>query len=744
MAKFTLFNQELVLPDSCIRANIIYRLKMAAVDKAKVDFYEWYKGCLGINDVLKNYEEMVYDIILDNFYPLFSELEELEIYDVSKEMYFDRCIDYGAIDYAIEEIADRLEEIIDDKNAMKQYRAARKANRGRFVGGGFGISGAIKGSMKAGAMNATTGLAHGAVNTIGNIGSSIAASVKTTALFMSNDTKETLFDGVESVVMRLYERHMYLVNEHIRGYYEWDFVWDRAEALYKNALKIPEKREQLLFEAVEQYPREDILHYIFLNYPSERKAVYQIGEELMYDFGKYVEEAFAKSYADVSKEDTDKVEEVKAYIINTMKDFGIVKSETLVQLNKDVLTRIIGGYLFSPEEGTNDKLLQEFEKYDAPKKIKQSVAHDMLIWELGVKYGVEFTDKEKELILATYYYDDAKNNEDEAIKVKKKMRQVMDALLIKESAAFDQLENDCLQRLCNGVEEMDEDSCNQLKAAVTSYDALDKNKEKFFGAIQKRIEDIWSKEDGEIFDNVYMNTDLYNHEQINESLAFIKEKGRTSSSEKYIKALESCNEKNIKKAKKYQKKSSKVFNVIGIILLLLGGACTFLLPPCIVIAIPGIVLMVRYSSKKKMYKLLTINETQFHKMVMVEETIEGNEVVQNDEVQREEVIDKCVEVEQIAEQTTEQTTEQIINENVVSEEVSGKKADKRALISLITGIATFPLVFTVVLWIPSIIVSLVFGIYALKHNTNKKGIAITGIVFSGVFIALFGLALLGY
>lgn len=45
--------------------------------------------------------------------------------------------------------------------------ASRKARRGYWVGGGFGVKGAIKGAMTAGAMNAASGLVHG-------IGDSIA------------------------------------------------------------------------------------------------------------------------------------------------------------------------------------------------------------------------------------------------------------------------------------------------------------------------------------------------------------------------------------------------------------------------------------------------------------------------------------------------------------------------------------------------------------------------------------------
>lgn len=52
--------------------------------------------------------------------------------------------------------------------AEEERRAFRKEMRGRIIGGGFGISGATKGILTAGAVNMATGLIHSAFNSIGN------------------------------------------------------------------------------------------------------------------------------------------------------------------------------------------------------------------------------------------------------------------------------------------------------------------------------------------------------------------------------------------------------------------------------------------------------------------------------------------------------------------------------------------------------------------------------------------------
>ena len=49
-----------------------------------------------------------------------------------------------------------------------------------------------------------------------------------------------------------------------------------------------------------------------------------------------------------------------------------------------------------------------------------------------------------------------------------------------------------------------------------------------------------------------------------------------------------------------------------------------------------------------------------------------------------------------------------------------KTSDIYALVSMICGIAAFPLIFTLVLWFPAWVCAIVFGIIALAKKTCKK------------------------
>lgn len=78
---------------------------------------------------------------------------------------------YSVIDVwsaCIQSVAETYKAIREQAQEERDYREYRKATRDRFVGGGFGISGALEGMAKAGAMNMATGAAHSIFNAIGN------------------------------------------------------------------------------------------------------------------------------------------------------------------------------------------------------------------------------------------------------------------------------------------------------------------------------------------------------------------------------------------------------------------------------------------------------------------------------------------------------------------------------------------------------------------------------------------------
>lgn len=79
----------------------------------------------------------------------------------------------GDILIKAQEVFNKIDAEVDFE---EEYRRIRKSSRNRWVGGGFGVGGAIKGAATAGLMNLSTGAIHSVINSVGNIKTSFKAS----------------------------------------------------------------------------------------------------------------------------------------------------------------------------------------------------------------------------------------------------------------------------------------------------------------------------------------------------------------------------------------------------------------------------------------------------------------------------------------------------------------------------------------------------------------------------------------
>lgn len=147
-------------------------------ESAPSQFREWYSKQYDCKTVYKNIGEIKWEILSPLLDKAISNLTANKIYSIDRTVFQSKYLKdhWGTLDDAVAEMMSQIAEIEGDQQAAANYRRARKDSRGRWVGGGFGMSGAIKGAMGAGAMNAVSGLGHSVVNAFGNIGSSIAAS----------------------------------------------------------------------------------------------------------------------------------------------------------------------------------------------------------------------------------------------------------------------------------------------------------------------------------------------------------------------------------------------------------------------------------------------------------------------------------------------------------------------------------------------------------------------------------------
>lgn len=107
-----------------------------------------------------------------------------------------------------------------------------------------------------------------------------------------------------------------------------------------------------------------------------------------------------------------------------------------------------------------------FVNYPEERREISAVAH---------RFHVDLTAVFEDL-LTREYPEEARGSEEAAQKSKAKILAIMAEYRMKESATLDRLENDCLERLCSGVESADKAACLALQERLRQYDALEKTK----------------------------------------------------------------------------------------------------------------------------------------------------------------------------------------------------------------------------------------------------------------------------
>lgn len=239
------------------------------------------------------------------------------------------------------------------------------------------------------------------------------------------------------------------------------------------------------------------------------------------------------------------------------------------------------------------------------------------IIEIAKKYRVDLTE-DIDHALRLEYTGNCKSNEAAAVAAKAKIKDLMNEWGVEKSIVIDEIERDCLDRLTRGYNTATEERCNELKKSLEEYDATPENKKPYFEKLQQRIEEIWAKEDGEIFDNYLMQADLLSHVAIEEGKAYVKEKGRTADSQKYYQAFEACTLWNIKKARLYNilnrtTASTWIFKLLGWALIAFGWIyAAFVEDFSLIDALPafiGVIYQCLYSHIKKKWSVITVNGT---------------------------------------------------------------------------------------------------------------------------------------
>jgi Asp-tRNA(Asn)/Glu-tRNA(Gln) amidotransferase C subunit len=272
--KFKLYDQEVTFSDEQSLYNSI-RLRYEEFSKeAAEEFKEYYKKVGNLDNFIEKGMEIGSKII--NLYvgKLLDELVKLNIYDWTLNSIESK---YGKIylkDWvmAFVDVENQYMEIVLHGEQLDAYRIARRENRGRWQGGGFGLEGAVKGAAMAGAMNLVSGAVYGTANLIGKGITMAGDSIKKRGIYTNQDTIASLTNGIMLSVFRL---HFVLCD--ILKIPTMPINAEKSQALLENLSRIQDvqKQQELIVQGLFYNPYNSKLYKFAVENMKDKKGELQ-------------------------------------------------------------------------------------------------------------------------------------------------------------------------------------------------------------------------------------------------------------------------------------------------------------------------------------------------------------------------------------------------------------------------------------------------------------------------------------
>ncbi len=231
------------------------------IESVNETFDEWYAAqgsCYGIVEETDNLYNGSIEPLINKGIDI---LNAQGVYSLDEDSFYDKYVKKFHLTEHVFEVVRSMQKAVEAVNIRQEeeemYRQARKAGRGRVVGGGFGLGGAIKGMAQAGMMNAASGIAHSAFNAVGNVGSGIAASSDKAAIYkkykepLKTALMQDLYD-IRNAIRTALQKEAGIVCKYVT-----DSEYDKAKAIWNNYRlgRIPaEKKKEQIIEALTLNP----------------------------------------------------------------------------------------------------------------------------------------------------------------------------------------------------------------------------------------------------------------------------------------------------------------------------------------------------------------------------------------------------------------------------------------------------------------------------------------------------------
>lgn len=301
MGKFVLLGEELITDQS--RDNFI-EISQAVDIAAMKDYLELKETIYGYSDLktlasnIRKDMDRAFEKIVKQALPIF---HKRDIYDLNAETFVNRYVsEYISIVEAAENVKDKYDEIIAAGEYEKEQREYEKENRSRWEGGGYGISGALKGYAQASLLNAAEGLIYSARNSIGNAETDRKVRNAMDNVVKNSGIQDECIDAFFEAVTGIKRGMMRALMEYTDTEFEIISQSDaeRASNIVAAVVNddIPEEKvKSQLIKAWNLDPlNEDIYKELFLRYGDYDNSIEEVGNYFSINVKEIKEEYFSK------------------------------------------------------------------------------------------------------------------------------------------------------------------------------------------------------------------------------------------------------------------------------------------------------------------------------------------------------------------------------------------------------------------------------------------------------------------
>ena len=273
--------------------------------------------------LVEKFPIIINQVVCENVVPLaVNFLVENDVYDIDNDTFIEKYYDVFCLEnqQGFKEFASEYESVVNEYIEKKAAEEYARANRSQWVGGGFGLSGAIKGAAKAKMLNIGTNALRGIADGVSDSFSEAAFNNRRRGLVTDEvfeDLEQSMYVSFSTIFFA--SQKEYSRAKGITADWDNNETKKRAYALFNNAaerINNEEKALDIISNAIQMAPyNREYYEYLYENFSSLREQVEELADylgyslnalkvELAIDEVNSISDCVSEKFSDLDQEET--------------------------------------------------------------------------------------------------------------------------------------------------------------------------------------------------------------------------------------------------------------------------------------------------------------------------------------------------------------------------------------------------------------------------------------------------------